>query len=234
MGHNDIPDDTGTSVTKRSDKKFPGAARHLVAVDTALLTVDLERKHLLVVESQRTDTGKWVLPGTLLLKDETLASAVERCLREKLGVVGIHPQRLGVLDDPDRDDRGERVISVAHVAVVRPEQLENLGQGEYPTRLMPVDRPGELMWDHPEIVRWAKNHVRTRYEAEADPDRLLDRTFTLPELQQVHDAVAGEEHDIYRFRRWVKNRVAGIDDYRPPAGNLGRPARLFRRKRDGQ
>ena len=233
MGDKGIPENTEATITPGSDKKIPQAPRHIVAVDTALLIIDVERQQLLVVESQRTDTGKWVLPGTFLLDRETLSAAVERCLRDKLGVVGIHPQRLGVLDDPNRDDR-DRVISVAHVAVVRREQLESLGEGEYPTRLMPVDRPGELMWDHPEIVRLAKHHVRSRYETEPDPDRLLGRLFTLPELQQVHEAVAGETLDRYRFRRRMDDLVVGTDSHKAPAGNLGRPAELFRRKREGE
>ena len=36
---------------------------------------------------------------------ETLADAVQRCLRDKLGVAGIRPHQLHVFDDPDRDDR---------------------------------------------------------------------------------------------------------------------------------
>lgn len=232
MSDKGIAEGTATIISAGSDKKIPDAPRHVVAVDSALLTVDLERGQLLVVESQRTDTGKWVLPGTFLADRETLTHAVERCLRDKLGVVGIHPQRLGVLDDPDRDDR-DRVISVAHVAVVRPDQLASLGEGEYPTRLMPVDRPGELMWDHPEIVKLAKHHVRSRYEVEPDPDHLLGRHFTLTELQQVHEAVAGDPLDRYQFRRKMKGRLEPVtDSYKAPAGNLGRPAQVFRRKPD--
>ena len=233
MGDNEIPDGIDPRVSRGSDKKFPKAGRPIVAVDTALLTVDTDNRQLLVVESQRTDTGKWVLPGTFLLDRETLTEGVERCLRVKLGLVGIRPQQLGVLDAPYRDDRAW-VISVAHVAVVQRQQIDSLGKGEYPTRLMPVDRPGELMWDHPDIVRMAKHFVRSRYEAELDPDRLLGRYFTLPELQKVHEAVAGRDLDTYQFRRRVKDEVVGIDDHRPPAGNLGRPARLFRHKRDGE
>lgn len=48
------------------------------------------------------------------------------------------------------------MVSVAHAAVVRPEKLDRLDSGAaYATRLLPVDRPGELIWDHPKIVRRA-------------------------------------------------------------------------------
>lgn len=232
MGNKGIPKDTATRVTPGSDKKLPEAPRQILAVDTALLTIDLKRQQLLVVESQRTDTGKWVLPGTFVYGRETLADAVERCLATKLNVHGIHPHRLDVLDDPDRDDR-ERVISVAHVAVVRRDKLESIGEAEYPTRLVPVDRPGELMWDHPEIARLAKRYVRSRYQAAPDPEEFLDGDFTLPELQQVHEAVAGDSLDTFKFRRKMKDLVEGTGSQKPLApGTLGRPAELFRRKPD--
>lgn len=217
-------------IRRGSDIKFHDFPRPTVAVDTALLTVDLDRRQLLVAEMAREDTGKWALPGTFLRERETLAEAVQRCLREKLGVQGVRPRQLEVFDDPFRDHR-DWVISVAHVAVVRPEQLASLGSGSAGTRLAPVDRPGELSWDHPKIVRLAKEYIRSRYESEPDPERLLGPRFTLKELQEVHQAVLGEEDiDRFAFRRAMKPLVVGTGVMSDSTG--GRPAELFRRKRE--
>ena len=215
-------------VTRGSDKQFHDFPRPTLAVDTALLTIDLDRRQLLVVEMAREDTGKWALPGTFLRERETLAHAVQRCLKDKLGVEGVRPRQLEVFDDPNRDHR-DWVISVAHVAVVRPEHLETLGSGSEGTRLAPIDRPGELSWDHPQIVRLAKEYVRSRYEAEADPERLLGPRFTLSELKRVHEAVLGEDFGRFAFRRAMKELVVGTDVV---TGTGGRPAELFRRKND--
>ena len=217
-------------IRRGSDIKFHDFPRPTVAVDTALLTVDLDRRQLLVAEMAREDTGKWALPGTFLRERETLAEAVQRCLLEKLGVQGVRPRQLEVFDDPFRDHR-DWVISVAHVAVVRPEQLASLGSGSAGTRLAPVDRPGELSWDHPKIVRLAKEYIRSRYESEPDPERLLGPRFTLKELQEVHQAVLGEEEiDRFAFRRAMKPLVVGTGVMSDSTG--GRPAELFRRKRE--
>lgn len=217
-------------IRRGSDIKFHDFPRPTVAVDTALLTVDLDRRQLLVAEMAREDTGKWALPGTFLRERETLAEAVQRCLREKLGVQGVRPRQLEVFDDPFRDHR-DWVISVAHVAVVRPEQLASLGSGSAGTRLAPVDRPGELSWDHPKIVRLAKEYIRSRYESEPDPERLLGPRFTLKELQEVHQAVLGEQDiDRFAFRRAMKPLVVGTGVMSDSTG--GRPAELFRRKRE--
>ncbi|ULN42478.1 NUDIX domain-containing protein [Mycolicibacterium crocinum] len=204
--------------------------RPTLAVDTALLTWDPDLG-LLVAEMARDDVGKWALPGAFVRKGETLADAVERSLQDKLGVRGMRPRQLHVFDAPDRDDR-DWVVSVAHVAVVRPDQLSSLGSGSVAqTRLAPVDRPGELAWDHPEIVRLAKTDIRQRYEAEADPERLLGNRFTMRDLRQVHEAIAGRKLQRDKFRRTMEPRLVGTGAMEENTGTRGRPAELFRRKR---
>ena len=74
-----------------------------------------------------------------------------------------------------------------------------------------MDRPGELAWDHPEIVRLAKTEIRRRYAGSADPEHLLGRRFTLRELQRVHEAVGREDVDRDRFRRAMEPVVATGD-----------------------
>lgn len=232
MGDSRLPEPDDQRVSRPTDRKLHDYPRPTVAVDIALLTVDLKRRQLQVVQMWREDIEKWALPGAFVRRGETLAVAVERCLRDKLGVRDIRPHQLRVFDDPDRDDRGDWVISVAHVAVVRPEQLAMLGGGSAArTRLVPVDRPGEMAWDHPDMVRLAKKDIRRRYARGADPERVLGPRFTMSELQRVHEAVAGEEIDRDQFRRWMSEHVEGTETFRQHTGSRGRPAELFRRTR---
>lgn len=231
MGDSGLPIISAETVSTRTDRKLHDFPRPTVAVDVALLTPDLKRCALQVAQMWREDTRTWALPGTFVRQGETLADAVQRCLRDKLGVEGIRTHQLHVFDDPDRDDR-DWVISVAHLAVVRPDRLHSLGSGSAAqTRLAPVDRPGELAWDHPEIVRLAKNEIRRRYADSADPEYLLGRRFTLRELQRVHECVAGEDLDRDRFRRAMAPHVVATGEIRENTGSRGRPAELFRRKR---
>lgn len=233
MGDRSIPDPTGAILPAGSDKKRPTRGdypRPSVAVDTALLTRDPGRG-LVVLQVTRPDTGAWALPGTFLGDRETLAEAVERSLRDKAGVHGIRPHQLQVFDAPDRDER-DWVLSVAHVAVVRPEQLESLGShAGSSARLVSVDRPGEMVWDHAEMVKLAKRHVRTRYLNQPDPDRLLGARFTLRELQQVHEDVEGRELSRDRFRRQMEPLVEPTGILQENTGSRGRPAEYFRRRR---
>ncbi len=229
MGDRSIPHRTASTVAKGPDKKLHRFPRPTVAVDTALLTVD-PTLGLAVLELARDDieAGTWALPGTFVHQGETLADAVKRSLCDKIGVRGVTPIQLHVFDDPDRDHR-DWVISVAHVAVVRPERLTARGSGlAGDVRLAPVDRPGELLWDHNVIVEYAKNHVRELYAEKPDPARLLATEFTMRELQRVHEAVLGDRLMRDAFRRAMKSHLIGTD-VRDPTGSRGRPAELFRR-----
>jgi ADP-ribose pyrophosphatase YjhB (NUDIX family) len=218
-------------VTGMTDKTFRDSKgrtlasypRPSVAVDTALLTPDPELG-LLVLEVRREAPSGWALPGTFLWEGEGLADAVRRSLRVKAGVEGVNPHQLTVFDDPDRDDRGW-VLSVAHWAVVPADRLATRS-GE--TRLVSVDCPGRLIYDHPAIIAAAVRHIRSRYEAGPDPDRILGDKFTMLQLRLLHEAVAGAKLDRDVFRREMKDKLVATGEM--SAGTRGRPAELFRRR----
>jgi ADP-ribose pyrophosphatase YjhB (NUDIX family) len=204
-------------------KKLEDYPRPSVAVDTAVLTLDPELG-LAVLEVRRPDKPKWALPGTFLHPNETLADAVDRSLRDKAGVRGLHPRQLHVFDDPRRDHRGW-VLSVAHVDVVRADRLVS----RLPTtRLVPVHTPGNLPWDHADIIALAVDDIRAHYLGRPDPDHLLGEEFTLRELRLAHEAVAGHALQRDTFRRAMEEHVVPTGTM--TAGTRGRPAELFRRR----
>jgi ADP-ribose pyrophosphatase YjhB (NUDIX family) len=199
--------------------------RPSVAVDTALLTVLPGEAHLSVLQVRRPNAVGWALPGTFLHEGERLIDAVHRSLRAKAGINGTKPRQLHVFDDPDRDDRGW-VLSVAHVDVVRAEQL---AQREHErTRLIPVHRPGRLPYGHGQIIERAVTQVRARYQAAPDPDRLLTQPFTVLELRHLHQAVTGRPLQRDTFRRQMQPHLIGTGQM--SSGTRGRPAELYARR----
>jgi len=196
-----------------------------VAVDTALLSLDPDAG-LVVLQVRRANGPGWALPGTFLHNGETLAKAVDRSLRDKANVRGLHPRQLHVFDDPDRDDRGW-VLSVAHIEIVPLHRLKSRFASS--TRLMPVTARVPLPWDHRKIINRAVKHIRARYIAEPDPDGLLGDEFTLRELRLAHEAVAGETLMRDAFRRTMERH---LDETGATRDRIrGRPAELFRRKK---
>jgi 8-oxo-dGTP diphosphatase len=199
-----------------------------VAVDTVALTYDENRGlQVLVVES--LDAGR-ALPGTFLHEGEVLAEAVQRSLKDKVGVEGLKPWQLKVFDALNRDNRGW-VLSVAHVCVIPVALLANRHPDR--TRLVPADKPGKLAYDHNKMVELALTDLRARYDAAPDPDHLLGDAFTLRKLALAHGVVAGEPvtpEELDTFRRYMEQHLEPTDEHDSDA--RGRPARLFRRKAD--
>ncbi|RWR22909.1 NUDIX domain-containing protein [Agrococcus lahaulensis] len=191
--------------------------RPSVAVDTAVLTVAAGQLCVGVLHDPRSDRLR--LPGTFLHESETLAVAVRRSLREKAGIQGVEPAQLHVFDAPGRDSRGW-VVSVAHVAVVRADELGSLEP-------LPTDDARGLDFDHDEIVRLAVARLRAEYIEHADPRRILGEEFTITELRAVHEAVRGLPLQPDTFRRHMLPLLR--DSGRLHRGSVGKPAALYRR-----
>ena len=119
------------------------------------------------------------------------------------------------------------MLSVAHVDVVPAERLASRSAAD--TRLVPVDKPGRLIYDHRVIIAEAVKHIRSRYAAAPDPDRLLGDEFTLRDLRLTHEAIAGDTLQRDKFRRTMEPQLDPTDTV--IMGIRGRPAELFRRRR---
>jgi len=197
-----------------SGKRLVDYPRPSVAVDTAVLSVDVQHRLVVVLADSR-------LPGTFLWENERLADAVQRSLRSKVGIEGLRPQQLQVFDNPRRDERGW-VLSSAHVDVVPFAHLGDAG-----ARAVPVAEVSGLRYDHDEIVRLAVEWLRGRYREEPDPAHLLAETFTLRDLQQVHEAVAGRPLMRDSFRRGMERKLRETGEL--ATGVVGKPPRLFSR-----
>lgn len=191
--------------------------RPSVAVDTAVLTVHDGQLCVALVSAE----GRWRLPGTFVRRGESLADAVRRSLRDKAGINGLSPRQLHVFDTPDRDSRGW-VMSVAHVVVVPATSLDGVA-------LELVTEAQGLAFDHDEMVRLAVAQLRADYSEQPDPARLIGDEFTLLELQRVHEAVAGRPLMRDTFRRAMEQRLTPTGTMRH--GIVGKPARVFRRRR---
>src|SRR3954454_21209783 len=164
----------------------------VVAVDVVLLTVraaDTVAEAWQVLLVQRDDAafaGKWSLPGVLVRAEETFDAAARRALRTKAGLDATHwyLDQLGTFGDPGRDTRG-RVVSVAHVALERSDELTLVPGGSVvraewiPVRRVPID---SMAYDHAAILHTAMNRIQSKLRYSWVAFQLLPERFTLPEL----------------------------------------------------
>lgn len=189
--------------------------RPSVAVDAAVLTVPPGGPLSIVLIE---DGYGRRLPGTFVHERERLDDAVRRGLRTKTGIEGVELRQLHVFDAPERDDRGW-VMSVAYLAVARWEATQASGLA------VPVAEKGPLAFDHDEIVARALLTISEEYRNRPDPYRLVAEPFTMRQLHDLHEQVAGEPLMRDSFRRAMLPFLRETGEL--ASGAVGKPARRF-------
>lgn len=216
----------------------------VVAVDVVVFTIgpaaDIERSWqvLLVNRDEPAYAGKWSLPGVLVRQDETFDMAARRALRTKasLDARDWYLEQLGTFGDPARDTRG-RVVSVAHVALVRSNDLAPApGSGITGIDWAPVRgvAPESLAFDHADILRTAVNRVQSKLRYTWVAFQLLPETFTLPELRSVYGSILDPSLlrlNTSNFRKafgtlFTSGAIEPLGQR--STGRVGRPAEMYR------
>ncbi|MGV9816338.1 NUDIX domain-containing protein [Streptomyces cellulosae] len=112
---------------------------------------------LLIERGWPPHKGKLALPGGHVDQGETSRDAAARELLEETGVQ-VDPADLllvGVYDAPDRDPRG-RYVTVAYMVTVPAGTTALAGDDATAVRWAPLADPGDMAFDHDEIVRDAR------------------------------------------------------------------------------
>ncbi len=193
--------------------------RPSVAVDVALVSAAEGALHTLVVRrSEHPARGKWALPGGFVGIDEPLEAAAARVLAGKTGLEGVFVEQLYTFGDPARDPR-TRVISVAYYALVDFGRFARAAaaSGEVAVGRIVVPWEGEtggpvelttaegaalpLAFDHDEVLGMAVKRLRGKLDYTPVGFQLLPASFTLLELQRVHETVLGRPLNKDSFRR---------------------------------
>ena len=213
-----------------------------VTVDVVLLTVRAEQLAVLVTRRDHAPAG-FVLPGAFVKMAEDVSQTAARVIHDKVGLLEV-PEFLALrpFGAVDRDPR-RRVITLPHLALVDRDRLHRATRAAAPdvtfaeVRLVEsqltitIDGQTErLVFDHEAILQAAVNEARRLIRLD-DPRihaQLLPETFTLRQLQHVHEAVLGEpvNRDSFRRRVLTSERLEKTSQYEQAVEH--RPAQLYR------
>jgi 8-oxo-dGTP diphosphatase len=226
----------------------PGAfERPSVAVDVALVAaLDGHLHTVLVRRTAHPFKGRWALPGGFVGMKESLEAAADRVLRAKAAIGGVFLEQLYTFGEPRRDPR-TRVISVVYYALVDPSRFTAAaarhehdvvtaridvpwaGETGGPVDVAsPNGQPLPLAFDHAEMLGMAVKRLRGKLDYAPIGFQLLPETFTLLELQRVHETVLARPLNKDSFRRRMLSTGQLEATGQLQAGVDHRPAELYR------
>lgn len=206
--------------------EFP---RPALAVDCVLFGFDTaDLKVLLVERALAPFRGAWALPGGFVRIDESVDAAARRELAEETGLSGVFLEQLYTFGDPRRDPR-ERVVTVAYYALVAlAGRALAAATDAARAAWFPVAATPALAFDHARILRVGLERLRGKIRYVPIGFELLNRKFTLSELQHLYEAILGAPLDKRNFRKKVL-AMGLLEDLRETQEDVPhRAARLYR------
>ena len=205
-----------------------GFAKHAIAVDVVLFTIQGGTLKVLLVKRQRPPyRGAWALPGGIVGPEESVDDAALRELQEETSISRIYLEQLYTFGEPNRDPRG-RVITVSYYALVNWQQFQlKARQRVSEADWFAVKRLPELAFDHRRIVDYALERLRNKLNYTTIGFQLLPKEFTLTELQGAYEVILGQRLDKRNFRRKMLqlNILEGTKEFK--VNGRQRPARLY-------
>lgn len=205
--------------------EYPRAA---LTSDVVVYGYDGRLLHILLIErGLEPYKGMWALPGGFMHMDETIDQCARRELREETGVSGAYLRQFGVFSDVHRDPRG-RVVTVAFLALVTKSDYQLIaGDDAARAEWFVFDELPPLAFDHYKIIEESRKFLRDLIATRPVVLKLLDRKFTIAELQRLVEIITGETYDRRNFQRRLIQSDLLQSEGTANDGSGSRPAALF-------
>jgi 8-oxo-dGTP diphosphatase len=192
--------------------KYPHPA---VTADCVIFGFDgVGIKVLLIQRGIEPYKDKWAFPGGFMQIDETVEECAKRELEEETGLKTSSVEQFYTFSDVNRDPR-ERVITVAHYALVRLEEVKG-GDDARSAQWFAMNEIPSLAFDHDRILRMAVNRLKERICFEPIVFELLPEIFTMSALQNLYEAILEMKFDRRNFyNKMLKLGILSEAEERP-------------------
>lgn len=190
--------------------------------------IDNELAVLLIKRTHDPFKGKWALPGGYCAAGETTKTAMTRILDAKGGIDTDElrlVEQLYTFDTVARDPRGH-AVSVTYMGLgkdlVPKESKSTQSPGFFPISSLPA-----LAYDHAHIIDYAHKRLQSKITYTNAVYALLERFFTLSELQVAYEAILCRPLDKRNFRKKFLSLDLIHETSEKKRDGAHRPARLF-------
>ncbi len=173
-----------------------------VTIDCVVFGYDGQQLSVLLLNRREEPFGnKWTLPGGFLQLHEGLEACAERILSTKTGLTNLYLEQLYTFGDVTRDPRG-RVLSVGYYTLVNPRSYSLVaGAAANEVKWFSVSKLPPMGFDHKHIFTAALTRLRAKVTYQPIGFELLEKRFTLTELQLMYECILQREIDKRNFRK---------------------------------
>jgi 8-oxo-dGTP diphosphatase len=198
-----------------------------VTVDIVIFAMREDYLNVLLIKRKYDPfKGEWALPGGFILPHEDILEAAKRELKEETGVSANYLEQLYTFGGPKRDPRGP-VITVSYVALLNHVPDLSASTDAEDSQWFPVYQLPSLAFDHSEILKYAIERLRNKFEYTTASFTLLPDKFTLTELQRIYEQVLNKVLDKRNFRKKILSLDVLIPTGELKKQGISRPAELY-------
>lgn len=172
-----------------------------VATDCIIFGFDSGKLKLLLFKRRVAPLqGEWSLIGSFVKLEEDVSAAAERVLEEITGLKNVFMEELGSYGAADRDP-GYRCISIGQYALIRLNEYDKELVEKHGAVWHELDELPNLVLDHDQMVRDALAELKRKARYQPIGFELLPEKFTIPQLQNLYEAIYQKELDSRNFRK---------------------------------
>lgn len=178
-------------------------AKMYVATDCIIFGFD-EGKLKLLIFRRRVEPLKnsWSLIGSFVRLEEDVDQAAKRVLTEITGLENVFMEELRSYGKAERDP-GFRSISIGQYALIRLDEYDKELVKKHGAHWYEIDKLPELLLDHNQMVEDALERLKRKARYRPIGFELLPEKFTIPQLQQLYEAIYQKDLDARNFRKKV-------------------------------
>jgi 8-oxo-dGTP diphosphatase len=177
--------------------------RLLMAIDCIIFGFDGKHlKGLFIKRGFEPQKDKWSLMGGFIKETESVNAAAERILLELTGLTDIYMEQLFCFGELGRDPAG-RVVSIAYSALIKIDDYTNTLMNTHNAKWFELNNVPGLVFDHKQMVKLARERLQQKVANHPIGFELLPDRFTLPQLQNLYEAVYETLLDKRNFTRKI-------------------------------
>lgn len=174
-----------------------------VATDCIIFGFDEGRIKLLLFKRRVAPfEGNWSLIGSIVKLEEDVEISAKRVLEEITGLKDVFMEQLKAYGAANRDP-GYRCVSIAQYALIRINDYDRQLVEKHGAHWHDIDEVPNLVLDHNQMVKDAQERLKRKARYQPLGFELLPEKFTIPQLQQLYEAIYQKELDARNFRKKV-------------------------------